>query len=212
MYLAPHIIERWLPVIIDRLTIEDALANRRLYPETIPGTVRELLIEQALRIESIRQTHDIKVQSTLEIPESLSEIAVDQIDLLWLAVNGFEPTGVVTVYNNSSAIGVIAAFYKGDQTKLAIHIDQGTTEPIGINVAPQMLHLILPQIIGDDRAILVQAREEETLSQFTVPSALPIVFDTRSRPLLVNIPQEAIRKYLIKWRRALGLVVHQRFI
>lgn len=209
MYLAPHIIDRWLPVIIDRLTIEDALANRRLYPETIPDTVRELLIEQARRIESVRQTHDAKVQSTLEVPESLSEIAVDQIDLLWLAVNGFEPDGVVTVYNQSSAIGVIAAFYKDDQTKLAIHIDQGTTEPIRINVAPQMLHLILPQVIGDDRAILVQVHQE-TLSQFTVPSALPVVFDTRSRPLLANIPQDAIRKYLIKWRRALGLVVRQR--
>lgn len=211
MYLAPHIIERWLPVIIDSLTIEDTLANRTLYPETIPDTPRELFVEQARRIECIRQTNDNTVRSTLDVPKQLSEIALDSIDMLWLVVNSYEPRGVITVYDQTCAIGVVAAYCTDNSRELSMHIDLGTTEPIVVHGAVQMMYLILPQSIGDDRTIAIRTHTED-LCQFTVPSALPVVFDTRSRPLLASIPPDAIRKYLIRWRRALGLVVNQRSV
>ncbi len=210
MYSIPaEHIERWLPLIVDRLTIEDTLENRALYPDTVPDSFRELLIEQACCIELVRRQHrSAGSTSVLNAHALLTAVATDEIDLLWLALNGYEPIGVTTVYDHKrQPIGVTLSI--GDINRpLSVTVDQDTTEHLTIQIAPNTLFLLPPQLLGVSRVLTAH---HEVLEQgLSVPAELPLVIDTRPRPLTFDSIPAGSRSMISLWRRSLGLPVRER--
>lgn len=47
-------IRRWLPFAIDETELADEILDKLIYPTTVPATIRDLLIEQALAREALR--------------------------------------------------------------------------------------------------------------------------------------------------------------
>lgn len=211
----PLAVERWLPIVIDHLTIENVLANQVLYPETVPTSFSELMIEQARRIELVRGNNQGQIFNPIESDSVLAELATDEIDLLWLCANSYEIKGVTAVYNKGVAIGVIGIFYSDTIDPVTITIDQGTTETISVRLSPDEMVLLPPQAVGLRRVV----------NETSIPPDLPFILDGRARPIFsvnesgntgyagakVSTLHTETRQRVTQWRRALGLTVNKRF-
>lgn len=76
-------IQRWLPFGIDSADLEDAIAAKLIHPTSVPATIRDLVIEQALAREAMRLSLVQHLELTVELPgerSSLKQALSNQLD------------------------------------------------------------------------------------------------------------------------------------
>ncbi len=74
---------RWLPFWIDSADLEDAIAAKLIHPTSVPATIRDLMIEQALAREAMRLSLVQHLELTVELPgerSSLKKALSNQLD------------------------------------------------------------------------------------------------------------------------------------
>lgn len=67
-------IRRWLPFPIDPMQLENEIASKLIHPTSVPATIRDLMIEQALAREAMRLSLIQHLELTVEIPGERSAI------------------------------------------------------------------------------------------------------------------------------------------
>jgi uncharacterized protein (TIGR01319 family) len=66
---------RWLPFPCDETQLENAIANKLIHPTSVPETLRDLAIEQALAREALRLSLEQHIELAKELPgEELSSL------------------------------------------------------------------------------------------------------------------------------------------
>lgn len=96
----PDVIAGWLGKDVNLKILENILANKLLYPTTIPTSEEELKIEVAMLTEAIKVDRDRFYNQNLNkifIPDPLTSRFPNQEKLFWLFVDALNPEGIVNV-------------------------------------------------------------------------------------------------------------------
>lgn len=87
-------VAKWLNPVPNLIVIEDYIANRILYPKTIPTNISDVTIDLAILREVLRQSSQIRstflniTMRRIMIPVSFLEYAPDLSRLVWAFIDG----------------------------------------------------------------------------------------------------------------------------
>lgn len=145
----PAAVQKWLPVVVKASEISNYLANKALRPATIPVSVRELHVEQALLRASVEAMIEDARPAWKIDPGPISPAVVIGAGAALTAtgnpgytalllLDSVQPTGIVTLmadrYAGIAALGAVA----GQRPEAVVQlIDSGAIETLGTAVCPQ---------------------------------------------------------------------------
>ncbi len=124
-------INRWLPARQESHFLENFLATRILYPQTIPLTKDHYLIDLAILKEAAKRNKELFLNSTasqLTISEDFVKRFPNLQNLVIALVEVLNPTGITQVYLKrkrlTNLIGtVIKPTIKGDYNQIEIQVE-----------------------------------------------------------------------------------------
>jgi hypothetical protein len=151
---SPEDILRWLPVDLSADTLRDYIYNKSLYPASLPITMEELLVEQALATQAIylaarqaRKSYPSSVHSPLPglLPafepiiatgSVLTQAPKRSLSLLTL-LNALQPTGVTTIALDRNNLASMLGAAAGRNQYLAVQsLDASNFYNLGTVISP----------------------------------------------------------------------------
>lgn len=123
---------------------ENYLANRILYPQTVPTTAKELELDLLILKEALKRTpiYFKPEQKKIFIPEAFLNIVPDIKQLALLFIDAYLPKGMITFVITKSgrdvAIGTLITVYCKDQKEF-LHFE---VEGQNFRVKPGMLTIL----------------------------------------------------------------------
>lgn len=202
---------RWLPIQVDPTALADSLANKILYPQTVPVTKEDLYLEQAMYIEELRKNPEKWYQNgKITIPPKLSTIAKSKGELMLMVLNALEPQGVVEVENLGIVITPDGNIQKEKQV-CEINVDFGLTNKQKVKVSFDEIAII--PIPEKQKTILdihcfspFKLDGKDKIKLEVEGGQLGVIIDARGRPLDIPGMDTQGRKRMEKWRKSLNAV------
>lgn len=125
-------VKRWLPFEIDLGVLENYLANKSIYPQTIPLSLRDLAIDQALLREVIRENKPdfFIVKGSLQkiiLTGSFFSKVSNEEQIILVAIDSLELEGISYLYFDEknclkSLIPILSKFKKEQQEEVVSDI------------------------------------------------------------------------------------------
>lgn len=219
-------VARWLPFIVNLNDIENYLANKRLFPRTIPPTNHEYEIDLAQVRQSIIKLGERDDKDYLEIPEFLNLVVTGGVashlsprDLVNLILDStFLPAGGRIYLDQASLVALLGPmtsetefnYQYQELTELGIllHLRGDGRREIVISGAEKR-NLSVGQnevvaVTGLAEQVELQVREDKKTLRFQFSTNSGQLFlDNRSRPLPISAgSKESIAK-ITSWRQSL---------
>lgn len=219
-------VARWLPFIVNLNDIENYLANKRLFPRTIPPTNHEYEIDLAQVRQSIIKLGEREDQPYLEIPEFFNLMVTGGVvckiprrDLVSLLLDStFLPEGGRVLVDQNGLVPLLGPmsshkdfdYHYGGATEMGIllHLTGDGRKDLTITSGEKRsLSVGLNEIVvvtGLGESIELQVKEEKKTVRFHFPTSLGTLYlDNRYRPLPVSAGSKEAIARILNWRQSL---------
>jgi hypothetical protein len=147
--VGPKSIAAWLPTEVERAEIRNYVANKKLFPQTVPMTGIELHLEQAIAREVVRYTMHDAAETWAQSGEKLPAFKLILLrggvfantsrpgQSVLMLLDAIQPAGLFSVvvdqYGVLPALGALAA---NDPLAVVQALEGGVLTPLGWVVAP----------------------------------------------------------------------------
>lgn len=224
-YLAEQV-GRWLPFASNLTDLDNYLANRKLYPRSVPVSPREYAIDQAVAREAIIKLGEREGSDFLEIPAPMNLVLtgglVSEIqgtpDLASLILDScYFPAGVAVLVDHTASLTTLGAVQAAggevdlipNLAAMGTFLHLGGTHKLTIDVGSQRLLLLTGELIvlpaGPETTVEISVMTGSSVKKFSLTGGLGGVYlDNRPRPLGLAPSSRQSSAKILAWRKALG--------